>query len=653
MKPAVAYLRRSTDRQEQSLPDQEKAIRKYSDEHGYEIIRVYQDDAVSGTSTNGRNGFKQMLADACQPGCGFKFVLIYDVSRFSRGEVAEAWSRIYLLRQHGIEVISTSENLCGNDTDDLVYGVKQWLAWQDVKGISKRTVRGLLTSAEQGMWLGGVPPYGYDLKYESSDGRVLRKVRFLSDGRKEVYRPDGSLDRTVPPKERIEGSKKDRRRLVLSIEDRVRLVKRIAGMCKDESLGLKAIAERLNQEKISSPRGGHWSVGTVRSILRNPLYTGDMVWNRRATGKYHRVEGKQAQERPKNEFEKLKVNGKADWIVVPNTHPAIIDRETSQEIQRLLTERAREHCASGALLFGRARNSQYLLSGVMKCARCGHAYQGYSSHSRKRRKSGEKILTRYYACNGYVNKGNSVCARVLVAQKVAEEYVLSRIRARVEKLLADAGRQRLRDAIAKELQSSGPDARGEMPAIEARLKSINQNIDRLLDSITPVNNALIDKKLVELDSERKRLEEKHKELEAMPDEQVSPDEIVAEIVQGVLGFRELFEQGTLGEKKELVRAFVEKLVIDPDKGKGVLYIREFPALESVRAGNSSPVLVAGARYEPATFAACTPWGSGVWWPASTRSTLLLSLSFRESIQQAIDRGDQEERKHGGDEQASD
>jgi len=55
-------------------------------------------------------------------------------------------------------------------------------------------------------------------------------------------------------------------------------------------------------------------------------------------------------------------------------------------------------------------------------------------------------------------------------------------------------------------------------------------------------------------------------------------------------FKELFEQGTPEEKKELVRAFVEKLVVDPDKGTGTLCIREFPPLEAIRPkgdGNSS------------------------------------------------------------------
>jgi DNA invertase Pin-like site-specific DNA recombinase len=44
---AVGYLRRSTDRQEQSILDQRKAIERYAAEHGLELARFFVDDAES------------------------------------------------------------------------------------------------------------------------------------------------------------------------------------------------------------------------------------------------------------------------------------------------------------------------------------------------------------------------------------------------------------------------------------------------------------------------------------------------------------------------------------------------------------------------------------------------------------------------------
>ena len=61
---AVGYVRRSTDRQEQSIPDQKRAIERHAAEHGLRLLRFYADDAISGTSTVRRRAFLAMIADA-------------------------------------------------------------------------------------------------------------------------------------------------------------------------------------------------------------------------------------------------------------------------------------------------------------------------------------------------------------------------------------------------------------------------------------------------------------------------------------------------------------------------------------------------------------------------------------------------------------
>ena len=63
---AVGYLRRSTDRQEQSIPDQRKAIERYAAEHGLELARFFVDDAISGTSATKRPAFLEMVGQAQQ-----------------------------------------------------------------------------------------------------------------------------------------------------------------------------------------------------------------------------------------------------------------------------------------------------------------------------------------------------------------------------------------------------------------------------------------------------------------------------------------------------------------------------------------------------------------------------------------------------------
>ena len=124
---AVAYVRRSTDRQDQSIGDQRRAIETYASRDGFEIVGWYEDDAISGTSVDGRRQFKQMGIDAEAPGRDWRYVLVYDVSRFSRGDLDEAGHLRHRFRQAGVEIIYCNENLTGGDADDLVVGVKQWM----------------------------------------------------------------------------------------------------------------------------------------------------------------------------------------------------------------------------------------------------------------------------------------------------------------------------------------------------------------------------------------------------------------------------------------------------------------------------------------------------------------------------------------------
>src|SRR2546425_12869422 len=90
LRPAVGYLRRSTNRQEQSIGDQKAAIERHALDQGYAILRFYTDDAISGTSADNRPGFQRLISDASNGHCDFRTVLVYDIKRFGRGDNDEA-----------------------------------------------------------------------------------------------------------------------------------------------------------------------------------------------------------------------------------------------------------------------------------------------------------------------------------------------------------------------------------------------------------------------------------------------------------------------------------------------------------------------------------------------------------------------------------
>ena len=176
---AVGYVRRSTDRQEQSIPDQKKALEAYAVEHGLRLGKFYIDDAISGTSTTGRRAFQQLIQDAQSPSQPFVIVVVYDIKRFGRVDNDEAGYCRHVLRTHGVEVRYVSENFNGDATDDLLRLVKQWQARQESKDLSKVTIRGLLSKMQdEGAGAGGGNPL--DLPHAS--GQEYEVVLVIGGG---------------------------------------------------------------------------------------------------------------------------------------------------------------------------------------------------------------------------------------------------------------------------------------------------------------------------------------------------------------------------------------------------------------------------------------------------------------------------------------
>ncbi len=348
---AVAYLRRSTERQERSLEDQLAAIQTYAKSHGLTVVRTYSDDAVSGVRSDARRAFQALVRDAQSTGCDFSTVLVYDVKRFGRVDNDEAGHYRWLLRQAGVQVVYVAEAFVGGTLDDLIRPVKQWQAREEARDLAKVTIRGLLSKIKQnqgsGFWLGGYPPYGYDLRYEAGDGRFRYVVRYLRDGSKHLLGEDGGPIATLKRREPHTVSKTDRCRLVLSAADRVEVIRLIYGLFVRRRRGIWQIADFLNESGVPTARGplwsakctGQWHGVTVENILRNPVYVGDLVWNRRTLAKFFRVGPDGALERLDADLRRTSQNGVELWLRTSQTHPAIIERSVWEVAQRRLSGR--------------------------------------------------------------------------------------------------------------------------------------------------------------------------------------------------------------------------------------------------------------------------------------------------------------------------
>lgn len=556
----VGYLRRSTDRQEQSIGDQRAAVERHAAERGLVVSRWYTDDAVSGTSTAGRRAFQALIADASSG--AFREVLVYDVKRFGRVDNDEAGYYRHLLRTHGVVVTYVSENFSGDGTDDLLRPVKQWQAREESKDLARVTIRGLVSKATAvspcagaahgdeptpasaqgpsrdvaragGWWMGGSPPFGYDLRYESARGAFLVRVRYARDGSKEALDDQGRLLRRLERGESLAVTRKDRCKLVPGEAKRVKIVRRIFRMYAEQGLGFKAIAARLNAEGIETARGeawgprcsGRWSASAVRAMLVNPAYRGDMAWNRRTDARFFRISQGRAVERGGRSLgRRLEANPERDWIVIANAHEGLVARALWNAAQRRLQCRAKAQPpsapgsaprgargasggsggsgagAGGGVRVARGAGVHYLLSGLCSCAGCGNRYEGYTQRSRSGGAS-----KRTYACGAAIRQG--VCRLGQVDLDVLEQTVLEAVGGHYARYRGAKGLNALEREALGDARARASERKGERARAQQRLAAVEALLRRLIDSATPKTRDILEERMVELDAERRGLRE--------------------------------------------------------------------------------------------------------------------------------------------------
>lgn len=583
---AVGYLRRSTDRQEQSIPDQRRAIEAWAEGQGISLIRFYTDDAISGTSAVGRKAFQKLMADAQTEACDFGLVVVYDVKRFGRVDNDEAGYYRHLLRRAGVEVRYVSENFSGDGTDDLLRPVKQWQAREESKDLSKVTIRGLLTKSGTGHWMGGAPPYGYDLRYQSQGGQFLFTLRYLPDGSKSMLDERGALTRTLARGETVAVSRRDHCGLIPGDPQRVKIVRSIFRGYVEDGRGFKAIADRLNATNVPPARGpawaahysGLWAMTTVRAILVNPAYCGDMVWNRRTDARFHRIEDGRAIERREVVGRRLEPNDPTDWLVVKDAHPAIVPRALWDAAQERLTTKPASETQRGVnprtgLPVEQSRprkagwtgpRAKFMLSGLCACVRCGSRYEGYTLRGKAVDENGKREKTLYYACGGSIRRGRHTCALGAVPRDELESAVVEATLAFYARYEGAAGERRLLEAASGGLLLKQREASRQREQAERAGAKIDETIRKLLDNLTPTNRAHVDRRIRELDTERADLESRVTSLSRQEVTEAEAQRAASRAAEFLDGLPRRLRQAELADRMTTVRRCVERVVIDSE-----------------------------------------------------------------------------------------
>ncbi len=539
---AIAWARVSTAEQSErglSIPEQLREIRQYANSKDIEIVAEFTDAVSAYQHRAKRPEFERMIKSARAK--RVPMILVHDFSRFSRDSVG-AKALVRELRGAGIKVVSLNDPEIDPETVAGVYMEAITFAKNEAysREVAFHTRKGCRANVQardiETGWCyknGGQPPWGYRSRRlergQDKRGRPIVKSVWVLDDTIIAGRPAHEWARHC-------------------------LVELAAA-----GASLAELRDFCNRTGVPARRKKFWGISTWNAILQPSVilqFCGYGVWNART---------KEGHGRPP-----------ADWVIVPNAHPALITEDEARAI--LLARRHAHAAASIPPNRGRSLTSEYILSGgLFRCDRCGANMVGF------RTSSGE-----YYVCGSQPYRRGMGCGPGVYVPRHAVEAEVYRGLCGLLSECADP--HGFTGQVNMELrrlweQSTGhadsSTARKEIERVEAGIGNIRRAIEEGLAD-APWANC----RLRELNAKRDGLTAA---LNAPGPPQLDSETVMTYRRQT----EKLMQCGQPAERKRLLRAWVQEVKLEPEALEVKISYR-LP--EAVMKG-----VVAGAGFEPATF----------------------------------------------------
>ncbi|MBS5925278.1 MAG: recombinase family protein [Clostridium perfringens] len=413
------YCRVSTDEQAEfgySIDEQKRLLEEWCKANDYIIYKCYSDRGISGKNIKDRPALKELLSDAKEG--KFDMVISWKINRVSR-KLEDVLKIVNILEKNNITFKSYSEPFETDTPAGRMQFQMMALIGEFERGTIAQNVKmGMIAKAKSGNWCGG-RVLGYDLVPNNS------------------------------PEEEKKGKNK------LEINEKEAEIVRFIFNEYSKGKGYKAITNKMNKLGYKTKKGNNFSVGSIRDILTNPVYIGEIRYNVR-----------------QNWSEKRRRNINPNPIRVKGKHEAIIDRELWDKVQLILESKKGKP--------SRIYDGEYLLTGILRCPKCGAGM--VISRTTNTLADGTKKRIAYYCCGNWKNKGTSVCNSNTIRVDKANEYVFKKIE--------------------------------ELVSNEAMIKAVVKNINKeRKDKVKPAKRLLgdIDKELEKLDKRKRKIFEAYED----------------------------------------------------------------------------------------------------------------------------------------------
>ena len=426
---AAIYCRLSQDDgsvgESGSIQTQRTLLTQYCEEHGITIGGYYCDDGWSGTNFE-RPDFKRMLDDI-EAG-KINMVVVKDLSRFGR-EYAQMGMYIeHYFEQKGVRFLSVAENIdSANGLDNLVLPFTNVINSFYARQSSSKTKAAFQARARAGMFIGSRAPFGY-IK-DPNDNHHLIVDPPAADVVRDIFR---------------------------MFADGVGYV-RMAKILRERGvLNPQAYFNQNNPDYFKSDywRQPHdWHPTSIRVILNNPVYLGKTVFGRTKT---------------KGFFDKSRVHtDEEDWIVVDDTHEALITQELWDTVHQMMAVRRREN--------GKGEVQPFI--GLVKCAGCGSALN--VSYDKRKGKYTS------FSCWVYKNYGKQRCTSHAISYNALSQLVLEDIRrnAVVAKKYTAKYMEMLVAAKEEKKKADTDRLKRELKAADKRIDELSKILTRIYEDV--------------------------------------------------------------------------------------------------------------------------------------------------------------------------
>lgn len=473
-----------------------------------ESCKEFVDDGVSGTNFD-RPGWNK-LQEEMENG-KIKVVITKNLSRLGRSNFECSYYLDYYFPENKIRYIAINEQIDtgnNNNSNNEYAALNNFINEKYSRDLSKNIKRVYRMKQQAGEYMGGKPVYGYikdpnDKHKLIIDEEAAKIVRRMFD----LYLLHHSQSK------------------IISILTKEKIL--IPEVYKQTRRGFKVIYPYK------------WNYHTVRSILRNEMYIGNMVQNVHI----------------KKSFREKKIikNSKDNWIIVKNTHEPIIDKDIFYRIQKLLDANYRQPI----------KPSNRLFSGIMYCYECGHKIGIGNSKKDSRPIEKQYVYTycNYYRKNSIYNK----CSPHSMNYNSLEEQLVIIIKNIFNKYIKLVKFEEIIENKKKTLITYLSDLEKRIDKLKVDIKSIDLKIEKIyMDRLNDIIASDIYKKL----TEKFEYLKKQQQIEINKLEKIVTDFQKDNSIEQLLETEAIVKQYLKTKKKldrELILKFIDRIEIHQDK----------------------------------------------------------------------------------------